>query len=105
MRAGQLRHLITIQQRSVTRDDFGAESESWTTFSQLWAKVSPLSGQELEQAQAMHSETTHQVTIRYLVGITTEMRVQHAGRTLNILAVTNPDERNIQLELLCKEWA
>ncbi|WP_417848373.1 phage head closure protein [Thalassoglobus sp.] len=104
MRAGELRHLVTIQQRSVTRDDFGAESEVWTTFSQVWAKVQPLSGQELEHAQAMHSETTHKITIRYLADMTPEMRIQHDSRTLEILSIKNLDERSIQLELLCREW-
>lgn len=105
MRAGELRHLITIQQRSVSRDEFGAESEAWGTFSQVWAKVQPLSGQELEHGQAMHSDTTHKVTIRHLSGVTTEMRIVHDSRTLEILSVVNRDERNIQLEMLCREGA
>lgn len=103
MRAGELRYFITIQQRSVTRDDFGAESATWSTFSSVWAKVSPLSGREMEHAQAIHSDTTHQVTIRYLAGVTPEMRIQHDSRTLEILSVRNIDERNIQLGLLCRE--
>ncbi len=104
MQAGKLRHPLTIQARSTTRDSLGQELETWATVSTVWGSVVPLTGRELVQAQALHSETTHKVTVRFFDGLTTSHRMQHNGRTLQILSVLNTDERNREHVLMCKEW-
>ena len=104
MRAGRLRHNVTIQQDTGSvRDASGHPTPSWTTLVQCPASVEPLSGQEFWTAQQMAAGVTHRVRIRYYPGITSQMRVLHRNRYLNIEAVRNLDERDIELELLCKE--
>ena len=39
MQAGRLRHRITVQKKSVTRDGFGAEVISWTKHVDAWGSI------------------------------------------------------------------
>jgi SPP1 family predicted phage head-tail adaptor len=41
MQAGKLRHQVTLQSKSVTRDEFGAEVETWSTVASIWAELDP----------------------------------------------------------------
>ena len=108
MRAGDLRHRISIQKRTTAQDSFGAQQTTWTDVLQCWAHVAPLSGRELFAAQAVQSETTHSIVIRYnaLLWKPTEaakMRVLYSGRVFNITASNNEDERNRMLTLAATE--
>jgi len=49
--------------------------------------------------------TSHEVTLRYLPGITTAHRVKFGSRILPIAGFRNVDERNRVLELDCTEGA
>ncbi len=68
-----------------------------------WAKVTQLSGTELVQAQQKKPNSTHMVTTRYVANVTSDMRILHDGRTLNIEGIDNIDDRNIELNILCRE--
>lgn len=70
-----------------------------------WASVVPLSGKELERAREVIANATHEVRVRYRVGITTQKRIFHDERILNIESVRNVDERNRELVLICVEQA
>jgi SPP1 family predicted phage head-tail adaptor len=48
-------------------------------------------------------KTTHIVTIRYHAQVTFNTRITHKGRHLYVRGIQNPDERNIDLVLLCEE--
>lgn len=103
MRAGKLRHKVTLQSKSETRDDTGQVFRDWSDTATIYASVEPLSGRELVNAQAIESETTYRITIRHLAGVTTEQRIKFGSRYFEILSVINPEERNIMLQLMCKE--
>jgi head-tail adaptor len=45
------------------------------------------------------------VTMRYLAGITAQMRVLYGSRTFQIISVLNVDQRNRVLVLYCEEHA
>lgn len=101
--AGELRHLVVIQDRSLAQDSFGGQLRNWTDFISARAAVKPLTGRELELAQAIAAETSHQVTLRYRAGITPAQRLIYAGRIFNIHAVIDVDERHMKLVLLVSE--
>lgn len=103
IRAGSLRHSVVIQERTLTADAYGGRTEAWATFATVWANVEPLSSSEQWRAQQVQSSVSHKVTIRYLAGIDSKMRVKHGTRYLHIGSIRNVDERNIELELLCTE--
>jgi len=101
MRAGQLRHRITIQQLSTTRDDYGGVVETWADFApDIPASVQPLSGRELIAAQAAQSEARVKMSMRYIPGVTEVMRVSYGGKVYNITAVIDVDERHRELQIM-----
>lgn len=104
MMAGKLRHRVTIMADSgETRDQHGHRVPRMESIGQAWASVQPLRGTELWRAQQVQPEVTHRVRIRHRNGLTRAQQVVHANRTFDVLTVLNRDERNIELELLCRE--
>lgn len=104
MGAGRYRHPVEIQHKSWVQDPLTGEMrEDWTTYARVWAAVEDLSGREFWAAQQVQSEVTTRVRFRYLPGVEPSMRVLHAGRQLEIVAVLEPDGTRRELQLLCKE--
>jgi SPP1 family predicted phage head-tail adaptor len=68
--AGKLRHRITIQRETTTRDEYGSEVKTWLPLATVWASVEPLSPtamsgvRELVGAGAEQSQDMVRVTIR-----------------------------------------
>lgn len=108
MQAGKLRYLITIQRLTGARDTTGAETDTWTAFAQVWAHIEPWIGSaragremfSIDQVQALDWTRVH---IRYLKGLTPKDRMLYDGRLFDIQAVNIRDERNAEMELICKE--
>lgn len=86
VRAGELRHRVTIQSyNSGGRDADGFETPAtWVEHTKLWAKVTPLSSKDLISAKGELSEVTARLKIRYRTDINTDMRVIWKGRTFAI---------------------
>lgn len=75
----------------------------WATERVIWAEIEPLSGSELTEAQQKVADATHQVTIRYLSGVTPDKRILFGVRELYIENVRNIEERNREMVLICVE--
>lgn len=103
MRAGRLRHRITIEEKTVTQDAFGEPDATWSTYVKAWARVTPLTGREYMEAQAQSQSVSHEVRMRHRDGVTPEMRMVHGGRVFDIEAVLNEEERDRELILMCRE--
>lgn len=106
MDPGKLRHQVTIQAASGSRDGYGHVTQSWSAITggtNVWAAIEPLSGREALIAQQQQALTTHRITIRHLAGVTPRMRVVFGSRIFNVAGVRNPDERNAWLVLDCVE--
>jgi len=101
--AGKLKDRIVIQQRSTSKDGFGEQLHTWTTFNTVWARVEPLSGKEFFAAQEFRAEVTTKITIRYLSGVLPKMRVSFDGSIYDIHAVMNIIEENKKMVLMCSE--
>lgn len=101
----RLRHRITIQQQ--TRVLNGTEYElQWTDVPGLVdepAEVIPLSGKEFLEAQTTQSQVSARMTIRYRPGVTSAMRVVHAGLKHNIRAVLPDSTGRAWLTLMVTE--
>jgi SPP1 family predicted phage head-tail adaptor len=93
VKAGDLKHRITIEQLTVTNDD-EATTEAWTTFAaDVPARSRPLSGKEVAAVGTTLAGTMRAFEIRYgnSVGVTYAMRISHEGVTYNITSIL-PDE-------------
>lgn len=103
MKAGDLRHRITIQQLTQTRSTTDRSVvKTYTTFAEVFAYVETLSGRKFWATRAVNSETTHEITIRYRAGILPTMRVLWEGQTLEIQEV-KPDPRKTWIYMTAKE--
>ena len=104
MRAGKLRQRLTIQQPTETRGPSGAALEAWREFARVWGAVEPLRGREFFAAQEIHSEVTTRIRIRYLAGITANMRILLDNRIFLILHPPIDQEMgHREMQLMCRE--
>ena len=107
MRAGELRHTITIQQLTVANDTWGKSVPTWTDEVTTRASIWPMRSVERIESMKLDNELTHKIRIRYRSGITAKMRIKfekkNSTRYFNIRSIINPDERNIYLEMLATE--
>ena len=104
MRAGQLRHLITVEQKTTTPDGIGGGSEQWSTFAETWAAIWPVSASETVKNMQASGEITHRVRIRFIDSVTKDMRITYGSREFEIVQPPiNFEERNQYLDILCKE--
>lgn len=104
MKAGSLRHRVTIQSRSMGQDDYGQPLNTWQDITSVWADIEDLSGREWFQGQQIpSSQVSVRVTIRYRPDIKPDMRLLVENRVLDIKAVLDPTGRRQNLQLMCQE--
>lgn len=103
MRAGRLRHRVTIQTRSTTPEADGGQPATWTDGATVWAGVEPIAGREMLRADAAAAEVSHRVWMRWRAGVTPANRLKLGTRTFEIVAAINAGERDRDLEILAKE--
>jgi SPP1 family predicted phage head-tail adaptor len=107
MRAGKLRHRVTIQQLvagSPQRRPTGEPDEVWTDLATVWADVRPLRGKSLFEAQQAMSKVNTVIEIRYsttVASVTAAMRVSFNSQLFDIEAVVSPEYTNERLLLQC----
>ena len=86
MKSGRLRHRIAIQQRQQTVVD-GDRSWNWVTLhADVPADFVSGPGREFLAAEAIRAETVGRFVLRYLPGITADMRVLWDGLVWSIKA-------------------
>ena len=105
MRAGTLRKRVTIQQKTITRDAYGAEVIAWATYMSGWASVEPLQGREYLEAQQVQASADVRVRMRVQPSKrpTPGMRAAYDGRIFNIITVIDTSEAGEELQLMCQE--
>jgi SPP1 family predicted phage head-tail adaptor len=104
MRAGKLRHRISIERSIETQDSsYNEPLLQWVLFAEVSASITPLNGRELIRAKQVELEVDTEITIRYLDGLSPKMRIIYRGRIFEILSIINTEERNRELRLLCSE--
>ena len=102
--SGDKRHSIELQANAeFERQSDGGVVPRWAGAHKAFASVEPLSGGQLERAQQIAGKVTHKIVMRYMPGVTRQMRVKFGARVFTVNAVLNDGEQNIDLELLCSE--
>jgi SPP1 family predicted phage head-tail adaptor len=103
MNPGALNKRITIQSPLEVPGDYGEPTTQWTDVISTFASIRAATSKEVYAAQGYTSQITHLITIRWRPGIRSNQRVIYRDRLFEIQAVTDPDERRAQLNLLCIE--
>lgn len=102
MRAGSLRHVVTIESQTKTQDSTGAIVVTWATFADsVRAAVEPISGREFFAASQVQSSVNTRIRIRYMPDITPKMRVLHGETYYDIEAVLGDATGARELQLMC----
>lgn len=109
MRAGRLRHRLTFQDKTVSRDGYGAEDITWTDSFTVWGSVEPLMAREYLDQRQQQAEVTHRVRIRYRSGVKPSMRIQfdldsRDAQYLEIESIIEPYVRGTEMQLMCVEY-
>ena len=65
IRAGQLRHQVTVEVSTETQNARGEAVQAWAAERTLWVRIEPLLGRELVLAQQRVEDVTHRITMRY----------------------------------------
>lgn len=102
MQIGKYKHRVTVQTRSVTRDDFGGEVPAWTDRGTFWAKVEPIRMREFVKLRMAQTELDLRVEMRYRSDIVADSRLVWKGKIYEIISVVDVDAAGKRLELLCK---
>lgn len=98
-----LRHRVTLESKTVTRDPLGGEIESWAAVAIVWAEVLPLQGREFFEARRLESELDSRIRIRYRSGVVPGMRITWGSRTYGIESVVEHESGRRELRLMCRE--
>lgn len=100
--AGKLRERVTVQIASGSTNTLGETVLAWSNSSAVWASVEGVSAREALLAGQQDTTVTHKVRLRYLPGLTQQMRFAWRGRTLDIVSLLEHDNRSVH-EAICTE--
>lgn len=111
MRAGRLRHLVTIQQPAdpLPRTASGAVNKEdpayWVPFGTAWMQFIFIRGAEVFKTKQFVAQADWGGTGRQadLIGLTTLMRILWDSKALDILAINDPDDGTGQVLISCLE--
>jgi SPP1 family predicted phage head-tail adaptor len=93
------RHKIIFLKQVQGYDDFGSPLNHWEPFREVWASKEPLLGNEYFTALTIDTKVEVKFNMRYVDGITNDMRIQHGDEMYEILSVVNV--KGLNRELLC----
>ena len=95
MRAGKIRHRITVYKKTSGRSPTGAVLPlTWTAWIVLWASFESLSVKDILTAQAAGSEVEARCMLRYRNDIDSTMQIEHRGKRYDIDGEPMPDNRS-----------
>jgi len=103
IRAGELRHKITIQSPAEVSDGRGGVSRTWDTHAKAYAAIEPLRSEDVFDQQAIATGAQVRIRTRGVSSVTTTMRVLFGTRVYEIVGVVDIDERGRELRLNCRE--
>lgn len=103
--AGILREKVVIENAAETRNEYGESVQAWQTFAIRFASIEAITYSEQQQRQQVGGSVTHTVRIRYVPGLTGNMRVRWADRDNRLLYISSVVERGVreEHELQCEE--
>ncbi len=104
MRAGQLRHKVTLQSLGARVDDgYGGGTIRVSDVAEVWAAIEPLTGEERLEVGQFDASISHRIRIRYYAGIRPHWTIKYGTRVFDIKSVADKEERHREIELLCEE--
>ena len=101
-----MRHRVAIETRTDVDDGRGGKLPStWTEYTRAFVAIEPLKSEDVFTQQSIASGAEFRIRSRYIAGVVPAMRVRRLddSRKFEIVGIVNPEERNRQLWLNCRE--
>lgn len=96
LRSGSLRHLITVQANTTSRDDYGGITNSWATYLTTRSSVNPVSGNQKLSDNKVSNDRSFEFMFRYDPSknpVSPKHRISWDSRTFDIESILEYDER------------
>lgn len=92
MNIGQMDRRIRIEQRSTTQEaDYGTRADTWTTVATVAAQIQEVLPSKGETQSDMRlAERPARVRIRYLAGLSSDMRIVDLSRSNRVMKIATP---------------
>lgn len=87
MRAGAMRHVITLQEKSTARDAYGGEVDSWTDLEVAWAELDPYQLRERLTLRRQQGEAIIGFRVRTPFAASLGKRLMFDGAGYNIVDI------------------
>ena len=100
--AGKLRERVTVQIASGATNTLGETVLTWANSTAVWASVEGVSAREALAAGQQDVTITHKIKLRYLPGLTQNMRFAWRSRTMEIVSLLEHGNRS-EHEAICQE--
>ena len=93
MRAGRLDRRVTIQARTLTRNAYGEQVETWADVATVWGEKNDLKGREFLAARQLSADITTRFRLRYRADVTVQHRLVCEAVTYDINQVSEIGRR------------
>ena len=102
MNPGDKTHQLIIQVPTLTQNDEGVSTITWTDWQTVWAQPLKKEGREYFKLSNNNSEITEIFRIDYIGKVSPHHRIKFKCQYYEIISVINEGERNVELLLTCK---
>lgn len=96
--AGILREYVTIERPLEERNTLGESVQTWSDFADRWASIEAISYLEQSRRGQIGGSVSHTVRMRYVPGLTGQMRLRWNSRGGRILYISSVVERGFREE-------
>lgn len=99
-------YLLSVERKTATADELTDSQDTWEVLAQVLGTITPLSGKELIEGNAVASHITHKIEFRWgstLALLTSRDRIKLEDRAFNLVSVVNVGERNRKFECMATE--
>lgn len=100
---GDFIHEIVIEKPIRTPDGQGGNTITYITHATPFAKIEPKKAQQVFFAQQLQHQVSHKLTMRFVPGVTAEMRITFDGRIFEIREIIDVLERKRFHEIMAWE--
>lgn len=102
MRAGPLRHQVSLQSETQQSDGMGGGRKTWAEYGKTWVGIDSPSGRTSPVAQQLQATVTVEITMRPRKDVQPGHRIYHKSTdTTYVVEAVLPDNAVSMLRVLC----
>lgn len=103
VKAGDLRHRVTIESALRTSDGAGGSTTEWQTVAEVWAAIWSRTVGEAFTLDRVAGTATHDIWMRHRADVKPDMRIRFGTRVFDILGAIDVEDRGAWLRCPVEE--